>query len=360
VTAYGNIEIAVEAMKRGARDFVTKPWRNDQLAATIRAAIGARPRAAAPPVDPASGLLHRSPEMAAVMAVVDRTAPTEASVLILGENGSGKEVIARAIHARSARAGRTLTSIDLGAVSESVFESEMFGHRRGAFTDARDDRVGRIQAASGGTLFLDEIGNLPLRLQAKLLTVLERRELSPVGATSTVPIDVRVISATNLSPDRLRDGQVFRQDLLYRLNTVVITVPPLRARPADIDVLLDHYLLDYAARYGRPPPAVAESARAALHRYPWPGNVRELKHAAERAVIVGRGEALGLDDFGIAPSGLGDAGAPPPAGALNLEEIERGAVLEALRKHQWNVSRAARELGLTRTSLYRRMEKYRL
>ena len=366
VTAYGNVEVAVEAMKRGAADFVTKPWRNDKLVATVRAAIDARGRAAPVTVVPAADgeLLYRSREMAELVAVIDRTARTDASVLILGENGSGKEMVARAIHARSPRATRGFGAIDLGAVSESVFEAELFGHRRGAFTDARDDRIGRLEAASGGTLFLDELGNLPLRLQAKLLTVLERREVTTVGAVTPVSIDVRVISATNVAAERLRDPQVFRQDLLYRLNTVVVTVPPLRARPADVDVLLAHFLAGYARRYQRPVPRVEPSALEALRRYPWPGNVRELKHAVERAVIVSQGDLLDLDAFDLAPTPLSPHGLPlaEPAGppVLNLDEVERTAVVEALRKHQWNVSRAAKELGITRASLYRRMEKYDL
>jgi DNA-binding NtrC family response regulator len=257
-----------------------------------------------------------------------------------------------------------MLTVDLGAVSEDLIDSELFGHVKGAFTDARADRVGRIQAADGGTLFLDEIGNLPLRLQPKLLTVLEQRQVTPVGANKPVPVDIRVIAATNLPPEKLRDESHFRQDLLFRLNTVEIDLPPLRERLEDVPELIEHYLDHYAKRYGRPHPQLSAAARAALLSHDWPGNVRALRHALERAVILARDVPLEPEDFAlvsgaprIAPSAIV---APRPADDLNLERVERRLVEEALKKHGYNISLAAHELGLSRAALYRRMEKHGL
>jgi len=373
ITAFGNVGTAVEAMKRGATDFLTKPWENEKLVATVRSAVALRRSRA-----DASHFRHKSLELATatataapvfrsaamreVMDVVDRVAPTEANVLVLGENGTGKEVVARAIHRRSRRAGDVLVTVDLGSLAEPLFESELFGHRRGAFTDARDDRMGRLQAGHGGTVFLDEIGNLPLRLQAKLLTVLERRVVVPIGDNHPTPIDVRIVSATNLSDDQLRDDKVFRQDLLYRLDTVSIRLPPLRERRDDIPVLVDHFLAVHGRKYRRQLTGVTHAAMAMLCDYPWPGNVRELAHAVERAIILSTSDPLDEAAFRLAaPPSAQPAGEPlPDAGSLNLEQLEQAAVTRALRKHSWNVSHAARELGITRTSLYRRMEKYGL
>jgi len=368
-TAYGSVDVAVEAMKRGAIDFVAKPWQNEKLVATVRAALAvARSRAASPPAagpPPEDAKLFRAPAMLELLALVRRAAPTDANVLLLGENGAGKEVIAREVHRQSSRADRAFVSVDLGSVAEALFDSELFGHRKGAFTDAREDRAGRFQAAAGGTLFLDEIGNLPLRLQAKLLTVLEQRVVTPVGDHRAVPIDVRVIAATNLAPAQLADPAVFRVDLLYRLNTVTLTVPPLRARPDDLQVLADYFARLFARKYRRDVPGVTTTAIRMLLAYPWPGNVRELRHAIERAVIMSSGGPLREGDFqlGAVATAAGSPGAaagPDAPELLNLEDIEKGAIERALRKHTWNVSHAARELGLTRASLYRRMVKYGL
>jgi len=367
-TAYGSVDVAVEAMKRGAFDFVAKPWQNDKLVATVRAALALRPSR---PTSPATtgaladdARLYRAPAMLELLELVRRAAPTDANVLLLGENGAGKEVIAREVHRQSSRADRAFVSVDLGSVAEALFDSELFGHRKGAFTDAREDRVGRFQAASGGTLFLDEIGNLPLRLQAKLLTVLEQRVVTPVGDHRAVAIDVRVIAATNLAPAQLADPAVFRVDLLYRLNTVTLTVPPLRDRPEDLAVLAEHFARVFARKYRRDVPGVAGPALRMLLAYPWPGNVRELRHAVERAVIMSSGGPLREADFQLGQLGtITAASAPavaPSDDVLNLEEIEKDAIVRALRKHTWNVSHAARELGLTRASLYRRMVKYGL
>ncbi len=374
ITAHGGVGIAVEAMKRGATDFVSKPWANERMLATVRTAAQLRAsrrsadtaratvaEVAAPASD--TPILGSSPAMRHLMSLIERAGPTDANVLILGENGTGKELVARELHRRSRRAARPLLTVDLGAVSESLFDSELFGHVKGSFTDARTDRIGRIAAADGGTLFLDEIGNLPLHLQPKLLTALEQRKVTPVGANRPIEVDVRVVSATNLSGDRLNDESVFRQDLLFRLNTVEIALPPLRDRRDDIPELLDHYLGSYARKYGRDLKALPTPVQRALQDYDWPGNIRALRHAAERAVILSTGAAYELDDFPLphrsaAPASL--RAASVVADDLNLDRLERTTVERALKKHNWNISLAASELGLTRASLYRRMEKYGL
>lgn len=376
ITAHGGVQIAVEAMKRGATDFVSKPWSNERLLATVRTAASLRQSrnavtterqkvvaAASPAGGGETPLLGESPAIRRVMQLIERAAPTDANVLIVGENGTGKELVARELHRRSRRADRVMLSVDLGAVAESLFDSELFGHVKGAFTDARADRVGRLQAADGGTLFLDEIGNLPLHLQPKLLTALEQRRVTPVGSNKSVPIDVRVVAATNLSPAALADESRFRPDLLFRLNTVEIELPPLRQRREDIPLLLDHYLGFYARKYDKPVPALAGDVLAALSAYDWPGNIRALRHAAERAVILSDGGALTVDDFSIRRQADHIAIVTAPGqspGDLNLERAERQMVERALQKHSYNISLAASELGLTRASLYRRMEKHGL
>jgi DNA-binding NtrC family response regulator len=382
ITAHGGVQVAVSAMKRGATDFVSKPWSNEKLLATVRTAASLRRsrkavaggKGAAPAPAPQAGaspLLGGSPAMARVHSLIARAAPTDANVLVLGENGTGKELVARELHRQSLRADQVMLTVDLGAISEDLIDSELFGHVKGAFTDARTDRVGRIQAADGGTLFLDEIGNLPLRLQPKLLTVLEQRQVTPVGANKPVPVNIRVIAATNLPPEKLRDESHFRQDLLFRLNTVEIDLPPLRERREDVPQLIEHYLQHYAKRYGRPVPALSPAARMLLLEHDWPGNVRALRHALERAVILAREGALEPEDFSlvrvmprIAPSAVVAPAAIVPAagptGDLNLERVERRLVEEALKKHGYNISLAAAELGLSRAALYRRMEKHGL
>lgn len=371
ITAYSAVEIAVEAMRRGATDFVIKPWQNEKLVATVHAALELRRSrslasrlekqhrelaAHSVGVDP---VLGDSPVMRQVLELVSKAAPTEANVLILGENGTGKEVIARLLHRLSTRRDEVFVSVDLGAVAESLIESELFGHSKGAFTGASEARIGRFQAASGGTLFLDEVGNLPRHLQAKLLTALERREVVPVGANAPVPIDVRVLSATNLGAAALGDDSVFRQDLLYRLNTVCVSLPPLRERPQDIPMLARHFLQLYGRKYGRPL-QLTDEALLALQRSSWPGNVRALRHAIERAVILAEGETLRASDFALVE-------APGPTSPLaagdeptTLLELERRAIAAALSRHAGNVTHAAADLGITRTSLYRRMEKHGL
>ena len=358
MTAYAEVELAVQALKLGAFDFVTKPWNNARLVAIVQAAAASR-RPAATPEPRGSSLLGDSAQMRQLRRLIANVAPTEANVLVLGEMGVGKELVAQELHAQSARAGKTFLPVDLGALPESTFESELFGHRRGSFTDARTDRAGRFQAANGGTLFLDEVGNLPLAHQGKLLTVLERREVTPLGADRGEPVDVRIVSATNLDERRLFDPACFRADLLYRLNTIVLRVPPLRERREDILPLARHYLAHYAAQYGRHARPLSAAAVGALQDDDWHGNVRALRHACERAVILGGEARLDLVDFQLGPAPT----APPPApgaAAKRLDEVERGAVADAMRAAQGNVSEAARRLGVSRAALYRRLDKHGL
>jgi DNA-binding NtrC family response regulator len=372
ITAHGSVNTAVEAMKRGAIDFIAKPWQNEKVVATVSAAVQLHHsreeteslrrtnRVLAEAAGPGDDIIFDSDPMRQVFEVVKRAAPTDANVLILGENGTGKELVARELHRQSRRRDQVFLAIDMGSVSESLFESELFGHRKGAFTDARDDRVGRIKAADGGTLFLDEIGNLPLHLQAKLLSVLEQRRVTPVGSDKSESFDVRVIAATNVHAAELRDPERFRPDLLFRLNTVEINIPPLRERIDDILPIARHYAALYSRKYGGAPRRFSAAAEKAMLEYAWPGNVRALRHAVERAIIL-------ADDLVLTPSDLQlEQTAPPPGGGtvsiaptiLNLDQLERETIQKALRKHGFNISRAASELGLTRASLYRRMEKH--
>ncbi len=373
VTAHGSVDTVVDAMKRGATDFVTKPWQNEKLVATLSAAVKLRAsrreseslrqanRVLADASAAGSPIIGDSRQMQAVLSIVERAAPTDANVLILGENGTGKELIARELHRLSERSTNVFLTIDMGAITESLFESELFGHRKGAFTGASEARIGRFRAANGGTLFLDEIGNLPPALQAKLLRVLESRTVTPVGANGAEPVDVRIIAATNVPSIELRDKSRFRPDLLFRLNTVEITVPPLRERRDDILPIARHYLAHYGRKYGKPELALSREAEAALLAYDWPGNVRALRHVVERAVILCEGAALRVTDFAL-HRGPADSGtiSIQPAQSLSLEQVEKETIAAALRKHGFNISHAAKELGLTRASLYRRMEKHGL
>lgn len=360
LTAYADVPLAVEALKRGAVDFITKPWDNARLAAAVDAALARR---AAANVPGASALMGESAPMREVKATIAGVAPTEANVMVLGENGVGKELVARAIHQASRRAAGTFLAVDMGALPETTFESELFGHRKGAFTDAKSDRAGRFQSARGGTLFLDEIGNMPLPAQAKLLTALERREVTPIGADRPEPVDVRIVSATNLAEDRLFDPAVFRADLLFRLNTIVIRVPPLRARRDDIAGLLHHYLSLYEGQYQRPVRELAPAALERLCAWAWPGNVRALRHACERAVILGVGAEYRYEDFGLAPAAPELPSALPSARVetdldFRLGALERDTIAAALDKARGNISQAARMLGVSRAALYRKLGKH--
>lgn len=359
MSAFGDLNVAVRAMREGAADFVLKPWQNDKLIATLSVAAALRrTRATVSALSvsrPLPEMVAESEAMQSVLRVVERVAPTDANVLIRGENGTGKELIAQALHRQSSRAGRVLLTVDLGAVAESLFESELFGHMKGAFTDAQSDRAGRFQAASEGTLFLDEIGNLPSPLQTKLLRALENREVVPVGSDQPIAIDVRLISATNQPLEELVAQGRFREDLLYRINTIEIELPPLRERMQDLPALVAHFMRLCARKYRLAEKGVSDEAIASLRSHHWPGNVRELGHAVERAMILSDGDTLGVADFNVGRS-AGDA----TATSLNLETTERRLVGLALQRANGNISRAAEALGITRAAVYRRMQKYDL
>jgi len=384
ITAHGGVNVAVKAMKLGASDFIAKPWQNEKMLATLSSAVQlGKSRREASDLKSTNKvlaqvsashhgqqLLGNSPAMSTVLSLIERSAPTDANILILGENGTGKELVARELHAQSMRSDNVFMSIDLGAISETLFESELFGHQKGAFTGAKENRVGRLKAANGGTLFLDEIGNFPLHLQAKLLTVLEQRMVTPLGANSAVPFDVRVITATNISKQHLADETKFRQDLLFRLNTVEINLPPLRKRPTDIETLANHYINLYGHKYGKSEKSLSPQALAAIIDYPWPGNVRALRHAIERAIILSQQPMLEPIDFQLTEYSNQSGHTATYESTqpiinddksntdLNLERLEKYTVEQALKKHHYNISHAAKDLGLTRAALYRRMEKY--
>jgi len=372
ITAYGDAEKAVKAIKAGATDFILKPWQNEKILATINSAINLhRSRMQAESLrmkqqeisavldQPFTDFIGNSPEMLEVFRTIKKVAGTDANVLILGENGTGKELVARAIYRNSLRKQEVFISVDLGSIAETLFESELFGHEKGAFTDAHKMKQGRFEIASGGTLFLDEIGNLSYPLQSKLLTVIERREVVRVGAAKPLPVDVRLICATNSSiHEEVTKGE-FRQDLLYRINTVEIHLPPLRERTGDIPVLSEHFLKIYSKKYRKSIRNIQSSAIKKLNQYHWPGNVRELQHAIERAVIMSEGSSLGPDDFILSAqrsSSLGDHDFE----TYNLDELEKAVINKVMKQNQGNVTQAATQLGLTRTSLYRRMEKHGL
>lgn len=372
ITAYGDVDTAVRAIKEGAVDFVLKPWQNEKLLATVNSAL--KLRASTREISTLrqrqkqltddmeqqfQDIIGQSASMDQVFETISKVAKTDANVLIIGENGTGKELVAHAIHRNSLRSEEVFISVDMGAISENLFESEMFGHTKGSFTDAKQDRAGRFEIASKGTLFLDEIGNLTSPHQAKLLTVLENRQVTRVGSNVTRSIDIRLICATNTPLYDLVQQKQFRQDLLYRINTVEIHLPPLRERSDDIPLLVDHYLDYFGRRYKREGFSVSAPAMRKLERYSWPGNVRELKHAIERAVIMSDSRVLQPSDF-FFTVGEDGAGEGIDIDSFNLEDVERSVILKAIRKHGGNISRAAEDLGLTRTSLYRRIEKYGL
>jgi two-component system response regulator HydG len=359
MTAFGDLNTAVQAMREGAADFVLKPWQNDKLVATLTVAAKLRQTQAkvtalsVPP--PESDMIAGSEKMREILKIVARVAPTDANVLIRGENGTGKELIAQALHRQSTRASEALVTVDLGAIAESLFESELFGHKQGAFTDAHSNRAGRFQAADKGTLFLDEIGNLPPSLQTKLLRVLESREVVPLGGDQTVPIDVRLIAATNQPLNRLVADGTFRSDLLYRINTIEVELPPLRERLDDLPALVALFIALYARKYRLTNKSITEGGLSVLRAHHWPGNVRELSHTIERALILNEHEELDESDFQFTPAVASAASA-----SLDLEENERRMVTQALERAGGNISHAAGTLGITRAALYRRIEKFKL
>jgi DNA-binding NtrC family response regulator len=371
ITAYGDVEMAVRAIKEGATDFVLKPWQNEKLLATLSAAMNlresrlqvdqlrSRQQLLSADIDQHyQGFVGASAVMQKVFATIEKVAKTEANVLILGENGTGKELVARELHRQSSRANEVFISVDMGALSETLFESELFGHMKGAFTDAKEDRAGRFEAAAGGTIFLDEIGNLSLPLQAKLLAVLQNKQVTRLGANKPRPIDVRLICATNIPIYEMVARKEFRQDLLYRINTVEIHLPPLRERIEDLSLLIDHFLAAYARKYQKSKKRISPATAKKLEKYSWPGNVRELQHAVERAVIMSEAPVLQPADFFFAaPEAKENALVFED---YNLEDVEKVVIQKALSKHGGNISHAAKELGLTRAALYRRLEKYGL
>lgn len=368
LTAYGDIQLAVQGMKEGAHDFVSKPWDIDKLLATIKSAV--RLRESERKVNALEQkqaylvqqnqkteyhFLGSSTKMNEIFKTIHKVGPTDANILVYGENGTGKELLAREIHRVSNRKDKLFVGVDLGAINENLFESEMFGHKKGAFTDAQTDRIGRIEAANGGSLFLDEIGNLPLNLQAKLLRVLQNREIQPLGSEKTIKVDIRLISATNINPEELVSRQLFREDLLYRINTITIEMPPLREREDDIMQIALHYLKVFAKKYDKNKLRISKEGMDALYYHNWPGNIRELKHCMEKAVILSENAALGPEDFRI-----GKANSETPTESNKLSEVEKFTVKRVLDKHRGNLTKAAKELGISRTTLYLKIEKHGL
>ncbi|MDR2361893.1 MAG: sigma-54 dependent transcriptional regulator [Prevotellaceae bacterium] len=360
ITAYADIDLAVNCLKEGASDFIVKPWHNENLLKTLGAVLEKQhtPRQKAATDDTQETfIIGESDVMRELFRKVEKMAPTDANVLILGENGTGKELVAQAIARASLRSDKPFVKVDVGALTSTLFESELFGHKKGAFTDAREDRTGLIETASGGTLFLDEIGNISLPQQAKLLTVLQNRQVTPLGANKPVLVDIRIITATNVPLAELANEQRFRKDLMYRINTIEITVPPLRERSHDILLLSDYFLCRYAKKYRKPGITLSAAARSKLLHYAYPGNVRELQYAIERAVIMANGAVLQTDDIVFSPI----EHRTPNTDRLqthNLEALERTAIMQAMEQHAGNISKAAHVLGLTRAALYRRLEKY--
>lgn len=374
ITAYADVKTAVKCVKIGALDFIEKPWRNERLLTTLLKSLELsqsrkkvktleeKKQTLSNDLDqPFGEIIGDSQAMKQVFSMVEKVAKTDANVLILGENGTGKELVARAIHRQSQRSKEVFISVDLGAIPETLFGSELFGHKKGAFTDAKVDRAGRFEIASGGSLFLDEIGNLSLPLQAKLLTALQSRQVQRIGANEPINIDIRLICATNMPLyDMVGEGN-FRQDLVYRINTVEIKLPPLRQRQSDIPLLIDHYLKIYTRKYQRPALTLKKETLKQLQAYGWPGNIRELRHAVERAVILAEDRELNISDFiqqGDNNSRNGKKAGEPES--YNLADLESWAIRKVLTHHGGNISKAADELGLTRAALYRRMDKYGL
>ncbi len=372
ITAYGDIELAVQGIKEGATNFLLKPWDNKKLLATIDTTLEVN-RSKKEVFDlkskqktlmeqgdqPFSHIIGQSAPMMSVLTTVQKVAKTDANVLILGENGTGKEVIARALHRASPRKDEVFISVDLGAISETLFESELFGYKKGAFTDAKEDRAGRFEAANKGTIFLDEIGNLSMPLQSKLLSVLQNRKVVRLGSVKETPVDVRLVCATNMPLYQMVEEGKFRQDLMYRINTVEIHLPPLRDRVLDIPLLVNHFLEMYCKKYKLPFKRLHTSTLKRLEKHNWPGNIRELQHAVERAVIMSESNILQPNDFFLSTQDKQE-NEEVVTPNTNLEATEKMLIRKVIDKHGGNISKAAKELGITRASLYRRIEKYEL
>ena len=370
ITAYGDVQLAVQAIKEGAIDFIQKPWENEKLQTTLLAGLTlkkSRKKVRDLQVKQMvlksdiekhfDSIIGNTPEMQKVFSTIRKVSKTDANILITGKNGTGKELVAREIHRQSKRHSEVFVGIDLSTLNENLFESELFGHVKGAFTDARETRIGKMQLASGGTLFLDEIGNLPVSQQTKLLTVLQNREINPVGSNRTIPVDFRLISATNKDTDKLIQEGLFREDLLYRINTIRINIPPLRDRADDIAVLAGYFLNTFSGKYEKPLLRLNSDAIEELRNYPWPGNVRELKHTIERAVILSENHILTPADFALKES---ESENIDFKGIRTLEKYEKDIIRQVLRKHNGNISNTAGELNIGRQTLYRKIKKYEL
>jgi two-component system, NtrC family, response regulator HydG len=363
ITAYGDIDLAVRSVKEGANDFVLKPWRNERLLETLalsceQSAMSKKDSAKGSSLKAQSSLLGNSEAMQDVLYKIEKIAPTDANILILGENGTGKTEVAKLIHQKSLRHQKPFVHADLGSLTESLFESELFGHKKGAFTDAREDRAGRFESANEGTLFLDEIGNISLPQQAKLLTVLQNREVTRLGTNAPISIDIRLISATNAPIKEMASQNQYRKDLIYRLNTIEITLPPLRMRGNDVVLLAEYFMKSYGEKYHKNLVEIDEKAKVKLRQYAFPGNIRELQHSIERAVIMADNQALTARDLDLNSSIETPVMMPQESTTLRIDEIEKSTILKAIERHDGNITKAARELGLTRTALYRRLGKY--
>lgn len=360
LTAYGDVDLAVKSLKRGAADFVLKPWDNEDLIGKIKSALRDRRMSALPAgggaasASPAMVIGH-SPAMMNVVNMVAKVAKTDANILIYGENGTGKEMLAREIHRLSLRSHRAMMNVDMGAVSESLFESELFGHEKGAFTDARECRTGKFEAADGSTLFLDELGNLSLPMQAKLLVALQNREISRLGSNRKIKVDIRLISATNRNLREMVRQSLFREDLFYRINTIEIEIPPLRRRKEDIALFADYFLRKYAVMYRRPGMAIHPQALRKLEEHDWPGNIRELQYTLEKAVILADKSIIRASDITLHQGGMSVS-----AGATSLAEVERQTILAAITRHDGNLTAAAAQLGVSRQTLYNKLKRFNL
>ncbi|MDT0644548.1 sigma-54 dependent transcriptional regulator [Zunongwangia sp. F363] len=360
ITAYGDIDLAIRSLKEGAADFIVKPWQNEKVIESVtemlqkkkRSGVKLRPKAGE------TKIIGESEEIQEVFAKIKKVAPTDANVLILGENGTGKDLIAKAIHENSNRKNKAFVKVDVGALTSTLFESELFGYKKGAFTDARADRKGRFETAHGGTLFLDEIGNISLRQQARLLTVLQNRTITPLGSNEVIPVDIRLICATNLKISELSDESKFRKDLIYRINTVDMVIPPLRARGTDVTLLSRYFLDFYAEKYAKGALKTEKSFLEKLKSHSFPGNVRELQFVIERAVIMAENNILKAEDLSF--SAIETAPEIQEMDDMRLETVEKNAILKVIDKNKGNISKSAKELGITRAALYRRLDKYDL
>ncbi|MBK8518120.1 MAG: sigma-54-dependent Fis family transcriptional regulator [Saprospiraceae bacterium] len=361
ITAYGDIDLAIRSLKEGAADFVMKPWHNEKLLETIKVSLQKKSGSSissglTKQFDISSRIIGQSEPMLDIFKKIEKIAPTDANILILGENGTGKDLVAEAIHLKSLRSNKPFVKVDAGALTESIFESELFGYKKGAFTDAKEDRLGRFEAADTGTLFLDEIGNISLYQQTKLLSVIQNRMVTRLGSNEPIPIDIRLVCATNVPFSELANESRFRKDLIYRINTVEITIPPLRKRGQDIILLAKHYTKLYGEKYFKHGICLESSVFNKLSKYHFPGNVRELQYTIERAVIMCEGDMIRENDLIFSP--IEHQPAVSEESDFRLSTVERNAILKVIEKHSGNITKAAKELGLTRTALYRRLNKY--